>query len=96
MCSHGTKGASTQCASTSGLTQHTVITANEIWIKLGGDKGHGSFKLNIQLCNVEHPNSQKNTCLISMFMAGDSTTNLDTCLSMYREQISELQGMVLK
>ena len=65
-------------------------------MKLGGDKGHGSFKLNLQLCNVLHPNSQKNTCLLSMFMAGDSTTNLHTCLDMYREQVSELQGMSLR
>ena len=83
-------------STSAGLTQHSVIPSDEIWIKLGGDKGHGSFKLNIQLCNIEHPNSQKHTCLISMFMAGDSATNLDTCLSMYRQQISELQGMVLR
>ena len=79
-----------------GLTWHDIIPENEIWLKLGGDKGHGSFKLNFQLCNVQHPNSQKNTCLLSMFMAGDSTTNLHTCLDMYREQISELQGMGLR
>lgn len=50
----------------------------------------------MQLCNVEHPNSQKNTCLLSMFMAGDSTTNLHTCLDMYSEQVSALQGMGLR
>ena len=37
------------------------IPTNEIWIKLDGDKGHGSFKFNVQLCNIEHPNSLKNT-----------------------------------
>ena len=55
-----------------------------------------ALKLNIQLCNIEHPNYQKHTSLVSMFMAGDSTTNLDTCLSMYKEQITELQGMFLR
>ena len=79
-----------------GLTWHDTIPQQEIWLKLGGDKGHGSFKLNLQLCNVLHPNSQKNTCLLSMCMAIDSTTNLHTCLDMYREQMSELQGMKLR
>ena len=73
-----------------------VIPSNEIWLKLGGDKGHGSFKFNLQLCNVEHPNSQKHTRLLSMFIGGDSSTNLHTCLDMYREQVSELQGMSLR
>lgn len=73
-----------------------MIPEQEIWLKLGGDKGHGSFKLNLQLCNVNHPNSQKNTVLLSMFMAGDSTTNLDTSLNMYQEHVTELQGMDLR
>lgn len=76
-----------------GLTSHDAIPEDEIWLK---DKGHRSFKLNLQLCNVSHPNSQKNTCLLSMFMAGDSLTNLHTCMDMYSEQVSELQGMVLR
>ena len=46
--------------------------------------------------NTEHPNSQKNTTLISVFKAGDSTTNLHTALDMYKEHIKELQGMKLK
>ena len=69
---------------------------DEIWIKIGGDKGRGSFKLNIQLCNVAHPNSQKNTYLLSLFMSGDSTTNLHTVLDMYKDQIAEIQGMNLR
>ena len=72
------------------------IPSNQIWIKLGGDKGHGSFKFNLQLCNIEHPNSLKSTTLVSVFKAGDSTTNLHTALDMYKEHVSELQGMTLK
>ena len=64
-------------------------------MKFGGDKGHGSFKFNMQLCNTDRPNSQKSTVLVSMCMAGDSSTNLHVCLDMYKEQISELQGMQL-
>ncbi len=37
--------------------------ANEIWVKLGGDKG---FKMT---CNIDHPNSPINTCAFSIFEA---------------------------
>jgi hypothetical protein len=52
--------------------------------------------MNLQLVNVEHPNSQKNTVLLSMCMAGDSLSNLHTSIDMYREHIRELQGMGLR
>lgn len=79
------------------LTWHDgAIPADEIWVKLGGDKGRGSFKLNLQLLNTKHPNSIKNTVLLSVFKAGDSATNLHTALDMYREQIKEAQGMTIK
>ena len=38
--------------SPSGLTWHDTIPSNEVWVKLGGDKGHGSFKINMQVVNV--------------------------------------------
>jgi hypothetical protein len=60
------------------------------------DKGRRSFKFNLQLCNVEHPNSLKNTILVSVFKANDTTTNLHTALDMYKEHVKELQGMPLK
>lgn len=31
-----------------------------------------------------------------MYMAGDSTTNLHVALDMYKEQLSEIQGMKLR
>ena len=46
--------------------------------------------------NTQHPNSQKNTTLISIFKAGDSTTNLHTALDMYKTPVTEMQGMQLK
>ena len=64
-------------------------------LKLGGDKGHGSFKLNLQLCNVTHPNFQKNTTLLAMCMAGDSVANLHVALDQYKEQLGEMEGMRL-
>ena len=45
--------------------------------------------------NIDHPNSHKNTTLISIFKAGDSTTNLHTALDMYQEHVTEMQGMKL-
>ena len=83
--------------SSPGLTWHGGgIPSGEIWLKLGGDKGHGSFKLTLQLCNTKSPNSVKETCLLSIFKAGDSTTNLHTALEMYKEHINEAQGMKIK
>ena len=64
-----------------------------MWIKLGGDKGHGSFKFNLQIVNVPHPNSTKNTALLAVFKAGDNVNNLHTGLDQYRVHVNELQGM---
>lgn len=83
--------------SESGLTSHNgAIPDDQLWVKLGGDKGRGSFKFNLQLVNVLTPNSVKNTALLSVFKAGDSTTNLHTALDMYKEHVSEAQGMTLR
>lgn len=65
-------------------------------MKLGGDKGRGSFKFNIQLLNTKHPNSVKNTVLLSVFKAGDTVANLHTALHMYKEHVQEAQGMKIK
>ena len=73
-----------------------MIPESELWLKLGGDKGHGSFKLNLQLVNTSTPNSMKNTRVLSVFKAGDSTLNLHTALEMYKEHVAEAQGITLK
>ena len=87
----------TSCRSSRGLTWHDgAIPEDELCVKLGGDKGRGSFKFNLQLVNTHKPNSLKGTSLISLVRAGDSTTNLHIALDMYREQVKELQGMVVK
>ena len=77
-----------------GLTWHDgAIPSDEIWIKIGGDKGRGSFKMNFQIMNVPNPNSKHNTCVFAIFKAGDSKTNLHVALDQYRDQVVELQGM---
>ncbi len=79
------------------MTWHDgAIPSDEIWVKLGGDKGRGSFKLNLQLVNTAHPNSMKGTTLLSVFKAGDTVINLHTALDMYREHVIESQGMNIK
>ena len=34
-----------------------LIPDNEIWLKVGGDKGGNSFKMSFQIVNVNKPNS---------------------------------------
>ena len=62
-------------------------------MKLGGDKGRGSVKMNIQVVNVTNPNSIKNTSLFAVFEGDDSIVNLHTILDQYREQVHEIQAM---
>ena len=79
---------------TGGLTWHDGTNPeDELWVKLGGDKGHGTFKLTLQLVNVPNPNSRANTTIIAMFKANDSIANLWTALHQYKDQLEELEGM---
>jgi len=43
-----------------------MIPENEEWLKIGGDKGGGSFKMSFQLGSTEKPNSVENTCLFCL------------------------------
>ena len=73
------------------LTWHDVIPSDEVWIKLGGDKGGGSFKMSFQIVNVPSPNSPQNTCVFCCFEADDNITNLHVALDRYQDQVAELQ-----
>ena len=44
---------------------------NEIHIIIGGDHGAGSFKMSLQVANVENPNRKDNTVVFSIFEAKD-------------------------
>ena len=75
--------------------QHGAIPEDELWIKIGGDHDGGSFKLCLQLVNVDHPNSKHNTFIISLFNEKDSTVNLQRVFSeVFRDDILDLQSMV--
>ena len=34
-----------------------------MWLKIGRDKGGGTFKMAIQIVNIRNPNAPKNTCV---------------------------------
>ncbi len=75
------------------LTWHDgVIPPDQIWIKLGGDKGGKYMKINFQILNVPHPNSIHNTCVFAIFQASDSPTNLHIALDRYQEQVDQLES----
>ena len=70
------------------LTWHEgYIPPSEVWLKIGGDKGGGTFKMNFQIVNVATPNSVHNTCVFSCFAAGDSITNLHMALDRFKDQV---------
>ena len=76
------------------LTWHEgYIPPSEVWLKIGGDKGGGKFKMNFQIVNVATPNSVHNTCVFSCFAAGDSITNLHMALDRFKDQVEHLHGM---
>jgi hypothetical protein len=67
------------------------VPSDEIWVKLGGDKGGGSVKIGFELANVANPNSIKNTVVFSMFEAPDSIHNLEMALKQYQDDVNSLQ-----
>lgn len=75
------------------LTWHDCIPDNEIWVKIGGDHGGGSFKLSFQLRNAPLVNSVHNVHPICCFEAGDSKTNLEVALGRYRSQVQEISSL---
>ena len=75
------------------LTWHDgQIPSDELWLKIGGDKGGKSFKMSFQLVNVPHPNSVQNTCVFCIFEAKDTPTNLSVALERFKRQITSLQS----
>ena len=72
------------------------IPANEIWLKVGVDKGGGTFKMTFQVMNTKAPNSPNNTCVFSIFEASDSVTNLMVVGERFGEQIDSLEDKTWK
>ncbi|XP_072047968.1 uncharacterized protein [Amphiura filiformis] len=77
------------------LTTHGgMIPDNEIWIKLGGDKGGSSMKMFLQVVNIPKPNSAENTIVFAAFNGGDSMTNMDITMEQFLPQIDQLKNMI--
>ena len=78
--------------SLNNLTWHNgAIPSDELWVKLGGDNGGSSFKMNFQIVNVNCPNSINNTCVFTAFQAPDTITNMHVALDRYKDQLTDLQ-----
>lgn len=74
------------------LVWHNGMPHNEVWVKLGGDHGGGSFKFCLQIVNVHNPNVPANTVVVAIFSAKDLAANLETTLGQYRSQLALLSG----
>ena len=75
------------------LTWHDCIPDNKIWVKIGGDHGGGSFKFSFHLGNALRVHSVHNVHPICCFAAGDSKTNLEVALGLYRSQVQEISSL---
>ncbi|KAJ8018292.1 hypothetical protein HOLleu_43792 [Holothuria leucospilota] len=73
------------------LTWHGVIPENEIWVKIGGDKGGATFKQMFQVANVENPNAPRNTIVFCIFPAKDSFYNLKLAFQGLQAQVNSLE-----
>eukprot|EP00117_Sycon_ciliatum_P007256 scpid43741/ scgid10443/ len=78
--------------SCSKLVQRDGIPDQEIWLKLGGDHGGGSFKFVMQIANVATPNSLSNTIPLCVFEAQDTPAYLEIALRMYRPDVESLRS----
>ena len=68
------------------------IPQDEIWLKVGGDHGGGSFKLAFHICNLAKPNAPCNTLCSLVFEARDSRENLTALLPVITTQLELLKG----
>ena len=75
------------------LKNQEQIPSGEIWLKIGGDKGGKTMKLNFQIMNCVHPNSPTNTCVFSAFEAPDTRNNILIALERYQSQIQHLKDL---
>ena len=70
--------------STGLFTDPAFIPSNDVFLKIGGDHGGGSFKMSFQIANTDHPNKVENTVLFSVMEAKDSKANLLLCLQRFK------------
>ena len=61
------------------LARRIHTCASEVWIKIGGDKGGGTFKMNFQIVNIATPNSVHNSCVFFCFAAAWGQCHQPSC-----------------
>ena len=69
---------------------------DEIWLKIGGDHGSDSFKICLQILNVDNPNAKEKTNVIAFMQAKDSHENLRTITKIHKDQIEGLSSQTWK
>ena len=69
------------------------LPLDKIILKIGGDKGRGSMKMCMQLCNVKAANSPENTKVVCAFEANDMYANLAIALDGMAQQLDQLDGL---
>lgn len=72
------------------LFWHDLIPETEIWLKIGGDKGGGSFKMAFEIANTKNPNAKCNTVVFSAFEAPDNASNIKLALGRYLCDVEQL------
>ena len=65
---------------------------DRVFIKVGGDKGQGSTKITLQVCNTKKPNSPLNTLIIGIYEGSDTYTNLGIALDGIGQQLEAIDG----
>ena len=70
-----------------------ALPEDEIWIKIGGNKGGNSFKLAFQVANQPKPNAADHTVVFSCLGADDNLTNLHVALDLFKDFVHDLQQL---
>ena len=79
------------------LTWHNgKIPHDKLFVKIGGDHGQGSMKLEFQLANVIKPNSSKITVVFVIYEGKDTRNNLQTVLQQHADSLRELTALKIK
>ena len=71
---------------------HGCLPLDKIYVKVGSDKGCGSMKMCLQVCNLKEPNSPENTLILCAFEASDTYANLAVALDGLTQQLEALDG----
>ena len=69
------------------------LPSDEIWVKIGGGKGGGSFKMAMQIVNQPKPNSADHTIVFACLEADDTIANFHVFLDYFRQVIHDMQEL---